>query len=1245
MGRRIRIFISSPGDVADERLRAALIIDKLSQDYSRSFALESFRWEHEPMLASGHFQDAIEPPSAFDIVIFIVWSRLGTPLPQHSAKREYRGSDGRAPVTGTEWEYEEALAGARAKGAPDILAFRNASPAPIDPCDTDAQSKSIAQLSALNSFWVKHFVDRGIFLAAYTEYRSLDEFAQRLEQSLRNLLDRRIKGGEPRLEAVWLRDPFRGLESYDFEHEAIFFGRDGAIMKATEQLAANARSGSAFLLVSGASGSGKSSLVKAGVVPRLFRPQRISGAAFLRRVTFRPGNDGTDVFLGLARALTRADGQGVGLPELLATGQGAPHLATHLRNAAAEPTFPFMTALGRLTEEGRQTGRLLAFEKAKLILVVDQLEELFSAAGIHPDDRRLFIKLMAGLARSGTVWVIATLRADFWHRAAEIPELIALAEGQHRMDLAAPSLAELAEMVRRPAEAAGLSFETHSQNGLALDAVLAEHAAAAPGALPLLSFTLDELYRKASTQGETVLTHADYESLGGLEGAIANRADEIMARLPSAAQAALPGVLRTLTAVSDAADQMPVARTVSIETFAEGSPARVLVEAFTAARLLVASETAGTPTIRLAHEALISQWQRARSQLVMDRRDLETRSLVERQFRRWSQPGHGRRSLLLRNPDLANAIELAKRWGEELELPLRQYIARSSVRARLAQTLTAVAAALFAVVAGAAIYAQQQAVRERHHAEQTLAAATHTANGLVFDLAERFQNVVGVPAALIKDILDRARSLQDQLLKSGQTTPELKHSEASALLELAEVELDLGDAQRALRDAEKAKSIFDGLIGEVSFEGKEERPSECETIHLAGISKNDCIASVRDARVSVVQWGRATSYEQVSQVLSVAGDGSAGLAASRTALGILETLAAAGPSNTKLQLAFADAYDRVGDALKTAGSWDERLRSYRSAMAVREMVSAKHPTDAGVRSGLRESYRNIGNVLLFAQGQRDEALASFRKALAIAQGLATEFPNDREKQSSLFESQSEIGDALLQSDQDPEAIDWYRAALATIDRLAAADRRNLGLQRLLMGSYNRLATALFENGQSDEAKPFYQKGFEIARDLVASDPTNMLWETDLAVSYSERGRVAIEEVNYDNAIGDFKEAVAIYEKLVSASTTVTEWQQDLATAYEMLGYAQVASGDQAQGVAHLRKSLEMLERLASLGAGNGAVQGQLGVVLVQLGLLGDQARLSRGLSILRQSKAQGKADEKQIYWIDRAESAMILTNK
>src|SRR5215469_8014341 len=123
MAKPLRIFISSPGDVVPERRRAQLVIEKLAKNYARYFTIQAMLWEVEPMLASGHFQDQITPPSETDIVVLIVWSQLGTPLPAKTATREYRGIDGRIPVTGTEWEFEDALAAQKMRGAPDLLAY------------------------------------------------------------------------------------------------------------------------------------------------------------------------------------------------------------------------------------------------------------------------------------------------------------------------------------------------------------------------------------------------------------------------------------------------------------------------------------------------------------------------------------------------------------------------------------------------------------------------------------------------------------------------------------------------------------------------------------------------------------------------------------------------------------------------------------------------------------------------------------------------------------------------------------------------------------------------------------------------------------------------------------------------------------------------------------------------------------------------------------------------------------------
>ena len=1014
MAQRLRIFISSPGDVVDERLRADLIIDKLAQNYSRFFRIESYRWEHEAMLASKHFQDAIEPPSAFDIVLLVLWSRLGTPLPERTAEHEYRGMDGRAPVTGTEWEYEEALKAAREKGAPDLLAFRNISKAPIDTLDAEARARSNAQLDALDVFWRRHFVDQGVFLAAYDEYRTLEEFAQRLEESLCKLIERRVKeaaAGVTGAEPIWLDEPFRGLEPYEFEHAPIFFGRDAAVMKATEQLAANARSGCAFLLVSGPSGSGKSSLVKAGMLPRLMKPQRIRGAAFRRRTVFRPAVGGNDVFLGLATALTRTTEPDAGLPELIAPGQDLVHLATHLRSVVSEPGYLFANALGRMTEAERKSGRLLAFERAKLILVVDQFEELFTVSGIGPNDRLLFVQFLAGLARSGVVWLIATLRTDFWHRAMEIRELIALTEGQGRIDLAAASAAELSDMIRKPAQAAGLAFEEHPQTGLGLEGVLAEDAAAAPGALPLLSFTLYELYKDAKAHGSSVLRHVSYEALGGLEGAIARRANEIMSSLPATAQATLPLVLRALTSVSTIGDRTPVARSAPLESFAKGSPARMLVDAFVAARLLVATgEDGAAATVRLAHEALISRWQRAVKQLDADRRDLETRTLVEQQFGRWSQArGSARWSLLLRNPDLANAIDLAKRWGQELEVPLHEFIKWSGRRARLAQTLSVVAMVVFAVVAffafwqwGVAVEQRRIADHQRHIADQQLTRA-ETNFDLLSDYLEVVTETVGSFGQLdtFNQLLRRTKKIIESASHGDDSRLALER--ARTLVTMGELKWESGDIPGMYEFAKEATKSLENLF--------ESNRGTKEAEHLlarsnALIGKYYAAARTGGDPKKALEYYKKAIFQltQLESKFDQTGTTDGGVKTWRS----LRTL--------------ARVQQNMGDLLQDAGDIDEAEKYYNDSMTTWNKLKLIRPDDPEVGFEIAWMNNKFGDVLL-GKGKDELSLERFNAAgEGIKQLGEDELSTHLRWRHALSIVQNNIGEVLEKQQDYSKAI-------------------------------------------------------------------------------------------------------------------------------------------------------------------------------------------------------------------------------
>src|SRR6202012_1698446 len=170
---------------------------------------------------------------------------------------------------------------------------------------------------------------------------------------------------------------------------------------------------------------------------------------------------------------------------------------------------------------------------------------------VTPEQRRAFVVCLKALLDSGRIFVVATMRSDYWHRAAEIPDLIALAEGSRRLDLLVPTQAEITEMIRRPAEIARINFEIEPRSEIRLDSALADQASHEPGALPLLSFLLDALYKKdIEAEGGAALRYASMAEIGGLKGAIATRAEATFSALSPDAQAAFPEGLRILVTVS-----------------------------------------------------------------------------------------------------------------------------------------------------------------------------------------------------------------------------------------------------------------------------------------------------------------------------------------------------------------------------------------------------------------------------------------------------------------------------------------------------------------------------------------------------------------------------------------------------------------------------------------------------------------------------------------------------------------------
>ncbi|MFI6283375.1 helix-turn-helix domain-containing protein [Streptomyces sp. NPDC051018] len=459
--------------------------------------------------------------------------------------------------------------------------------------------------------------------------------------------------------------PYRGLARFEPGDRELFFGRDHLVGDLVRLLSARR-----FVMLTGASGSGKSSLLRAGLIPRLRRPDPDDGGPACAAV----------------RVLT----------------PGPRPATTH-----AQALSPLPDCAGA-PDSGAAAGSAEG-GAGDTVVIVDQFEEIFTLCQ-DPAERARFIELLLTACEPGsTLRIVAAVRADFYGHCTGYPALVETLREAHLL-IGPMTSAELRQAITGPVRARRLIVERE------LTARIVEETDGQPGALPLMSHALLETWRRR--RGRTLTLNA-YEAIGGLHGAIADTAEHAYSELtPAQARHARRILLRLISPGQGTPDTRRSATRAELEA-QDPRDIAIVLEHLARARLI----TLDGDMVDVAHEALISAWPRLRGWIGEDREGLGIHRRLTEAAGAWGELGRDA-GVLYRGTRLAVAREWAGRNGRlgELNAVERDFLDASTAledaeraaaarRNRQLRWLSAGLAMLLLLVTGVSVVALQQRQR------------------------------------------------------------------------------------------------------------------------------------------------------------------------------------------------------------------------------------------------------------------------------------------------------------------------------------------------------------------------------------------------------------------------------------------------------------------------------------------------------------------------------------------------------
>jgi tetratricopeptide (TPR) repeat protein/energy-coupling factor transporter ATP-binding protein EcfA2 len=923
-------------------------------------------------------------------------------------------------------------------------------------------------------------------------------------------------------------NPFPGLRPFEPDEDHLFFGREKQIDEVLRKLRTNR-----FLLVTGTSGSGKSSLVRSGLIPSLYSGLMANTGSSWRVAIFRPGEDPIG---NLAAALDE--------PDVLATG------------GASSPTNRMLVDV---TLRRSTLGLIEAVRQARIpaqdnvLVVVDQFEELFRfrnsrAVENSKDEASAFVKLLLEAAQQNTVPVriVLTMRADF---IGDCMEFLSLPEALNTGQYLVPRMTrdQLRSAITGPVAVAGGNITPRLVSKLLND------CGDDPDQLPVLQHALMrtwEYWSRRHAEGEPIdLAH--YEAVGGMREALSLHAEEAYRETDAIDPKITERLFKALTDASKEAKG--VRRPTSIEDLgaicgcAENEIVSI-VEIFRQPGRSFLMPPADTPlesgsVIDLSHESLMRCWTRLVRWTEEEKASTEEYLLVSQDARCFEEGTVG----LWRPPELDIGLRWradnhptaawARRIAPDFECAMRFLDASAAERDRLAAerkahrkrmlalawTVAGALAVLLIITGGMAFIA----FRERSEAQKNLYLAKDTVDSLLSSAG----NQAGQIAADSPDVEQFRRRLVEQ---AKQTYAKIlaRNSGPEFGEEMALVDMRLGDSNRLTGQTEQAIAQYKSAIERLQL--------------LARSSSGN--AKYRKELADAYHWLGET--ERASPKLRAEAEKSY-----NSALALEEQL----PDNLENQLARARTHYSRGIVRQAGGRFNEAQADYKEAIRLLTPGSGSKPS---YQQELARAKNNLAK-LIFDAGLPGDARRLYDDAIALGENLTIKNPENRDykfelaqyydNSAILFQSRNQAAAALAHSEK---AVALYHA----LTRPLPALMMHLGLLHDIRGR-------ILESNNWTQAEAEYRRSIEAFRQAGMDDQNGdfHLW---FGQALANLGHALEQRGNHKEAIELLREAITHHQAAGS--------NYDLAWDYYFLANAYRKSGSAAearQAIADLSKTI------------------------------------------------------------------------